>query len=489
MKTYEGTVKLYSQKNMILGHEVSDYEPTAKDITQLGFFDTAAPNYVAFNPQVKPENFTPKPEDFIHPTFRLLSKVVIPRMYNPIDFSEGDVLKDSMHLLVGQTLFPDHEPAVGNAFGVIEEVFWQESFKFNGKTIPAGVNGKLKIDGVANPKIARLILMRPPGIHSSSVTVNFEWKQSHDMSRDEFYSKLGTYNDKGELIRKVVTKIGKYYENSLVPHGADVFAKQLDKNGKPLAHSMLPETIKNGLVGSINYAAFQSAEAFAEEQSFNLNIQSDMNKNLLNLTALAVGLQSMATLASVDISGISLEEISQEDFQKKVMEPIIAGLPKELPSISDSFKKLMTERPELTLESVTALEENQRTEEDAAALASTAEYQALGTVEELTALQAAEATRIADIRTEVINNLKLISGPDGPDETLVGVLEKSSVVELQAFNKTYLETLEAKFPMKCTNCGGTEVSRKSSETTPEKVSNTEEKIRKSKSRKPSEMHK
>src|SRR5210317_758975 len=71
-------------------------------------------------------------------------------------------------------------------------------------------------------------MMDPPSVHSVSVTVTFEWKPSHKFEdENEFYGKLGTYDDKGELVRRVVTKIHAYHEISFVAHGADPYAQKI----------------------------------------------------------------------------------------------------------------------------------------------------------------------------------------------------------------------------------------------------------------------
>ena len=70
-------------------------------------------------------------------------------------------------MLVGQTVNCDHSTDVANAIGSVKQTFWQESFKQDGIVIPAGINGVLKIDAKANPRLARGILMDPPSIHSN----------------------------------------------------------------------------------------------------------------------------------------------------------------------------------------------------------------------------------------------------------------------------------------------------------------------------------
>lgn len=480
-RIYEGTIKLYSHRNMITGNELVDkeYVPQPKDIAKLGLFDSSSPNYVTFTPGVTAESFTPKEEDFINPTYRLLSKSVLPRGGNPIDFTYGDVLKESMHLLVGQTIYPDHEGFVGNGLGVISAVEWQESYTFNGKKIPAGINGTLKIDAVANPRIARQILMRPPAIHSSSVTVNFGWKKSHSLSDEEFNNRLGTIAEDGKLVSKVVTNIRNYYENSLVPHGADVFAKQLDENGKPIAHNLLPETVKNS--GVLNYSSLTES-GFSETESFTSNNKQNMQK--LTTAELKKGFLALAKLVNVDLTNFNFEEATPESFLESVVTPLTEGFTTNV--VPENLVTLMENRPDITLESVIALEENQQNPEQTEELT---KYRELGTPEVLVALIASEQAQLESLRNTTTTNYRLSQDPGTADKTIEAVLSRASREELEAFNKSYQVTLEARFPLECQKCNSTDIARRSSasNSTEPKI-DIQESIRKAKASKASDIH-
>lgn len=82
--------------------------------------------------------------------------------------------------------------------------------------------------------------MDPPSIHSNSVSVRFIWDKSHpNLDEDEFWNKLGTYDEKGNLICRVVKEIVSYYETSLVSHGADPFAQKIDEMGISMIRNLL----------------------------------------------------------------------------------------------------------------------------------------------------------------------------------------------------------------------------------------------------------
>ena len=236
-----GTLRLHSGHSVVVSHipdkvqletlgKIASNEKRAN--ASFGLFDTATPNYQTYYPDVTADDIKPNDDQYIKPVYRLLSAVVVHKNSNPIDFSKPGVLKASMPLLLGQTVYPDHEPSIGNALGVVSEVSWQDGYELEGVQVPAGIIGTLKIDAKSHPAVARNIMMDPPAIHSNSVTVQFNWEPSHpEMETDDFWDKLGSYDQEGQLIRRIVTKVLRYTETSLVPHGADPFAKILDDNG------------------------------------------------------------------------------------------------------------------------------------------------------------------------------------------------------------------------------------------------------------------
>lgn len=160
----------------------------------------------------------PDQGDYIFPVFRSLSKTIIEGHW--IDLTRGNVLKDSMPLMNGITVYPDHDWRVAGWLGSVVGVEWEDE----ADGIPAGINSTWKIDWKANTKIARGLVMQPPALHDSSVTFLFTMEKSHpDMDRWDFWMNLGREVD-GQLVRMIVTEITDYWEDSLVFQGADVFA-------------------------------------------------------------------------------------------------------------------------------------------------------------------------------------------------------------------------------------------------------------------------
>ena len=371
-----------------------------------------------------------------------------PNLDNPTDFGQNGVLKASMKLLLGQTVNCDHETNIGNAIGAVSQVMWQESYKDGSFTIPAGINGILKIDGKANPRIARGILMEPPSIHSNSVTVQFKWDKSHPGMEDgEFYQKLGTYDSKGEMVRRIVTEVVRYMETSLVSHGADSFAQKIGEDGKIIN----PTFAKRTWSSYEEYRDDKSKQYFFTDyktdfnsfqekdntpDSFNDNgTQENHNPNKENMNK---ELQEFLEKLFGD-NMLSLAE-GKEMTQEEVIS-CIQSLVSSKNSLQTTVDNLTTEKSSLT-EQITNLN------------AEVANLKEMATVGK---------NHIASLRENAVTTYKKLMG-DKADETIVTMLnaETTGIVTLISLTKDYQSRLEEKFPMVCASCGSHDVSRASS---------------------------
>ncbi|MGE0367213.1 MAG: hypothetical protein AB7Q00_15915 [Phycisphaerales bacterium] len=177
----------------------------------------------------------PKAEDYITVNFRAISKTVVPGHW--IDWSKANVLKESTPKLKGQTVYPNHDFFdINNWIGAVSDVEWDEKGE-QAEGVP-GINATYKIDALMNPRIARGLLMKPPAIHSTSMTVLFKFEYSHPEiaaeNRWRFFELLGEEVE-GEIVRLVVTEILEYWEASLVFQGADRLAKKQSDEEEDLA--------------------------------------------------------------------------------------------------------------------------------------------------------------------------------------------------------------------------------------------------------------
>jgi len=466
-KIFFDTAILIGGHALILGHKPDKLtleqvhkkiEEDKTDFASFGLFDQSSPNYTTYYPDVTPEDLQPTPDEFIEPVFRILSEVVVHKKHNPIYFPAA-VLKKTMYKLIGQTVSVDHEMAVGNAVGSIKAVEWQNAYTVNGVKVPAGINATLLIDGKANPRLARGIMMDPPSIHSNSVTVNFAWKKSHPKMEDnEFYNRLGTLGDDGKLVQRIVTDIAAYHETSLVSHGADPFAQKV-VDGKIVnpayAGSQYWTTDTANKVKEISNNAFnwdwKDCESFSEEEEMiiiNLSgttipetINNNNDQNIENMDAILRFFETQFKLEK--------DSLTEENYQAKLAEYHTAQVLAltEAKKESDPIKIGKFEG----VEAITA---------------------------EVTRLQAVEATVPVDLKdqldmaahgkvvtdelradTDRLYRLTVKEGKE--DATILALIVGADYKTLKSLHKQYDKQTEGEFNFTCTACGSHDVTRAS----------------------------
>lgn len=418
--------------------------PTPDSIAQFGFWGGDI-DYNTYYPNLDKSELTPKDEEFIEPMFRLLSETIVSKNWNPTDFGQNGVLKASMKMLLGQTVNCDHETNIGNAIGAVSQVMWQESYKDGHFTIPAGINGILKIDGKANPRIARGILMEPPSIHSNSVTVQFKWDKSHpQMGDNEFYQKLGTYDSKGVMVRRMVTEIVRYLETSLVSHGADSFAQKIGSDGKIINPTFAKRTwasyeeYRDDKSKQYFFTDYKSdLSSFQENDtrdSFNDNDAKDNHSNENNMNELEKFLESL-----FGDNMLTLEE--GKEMNQETVVACIQNLVSSRNTLQTSVDNLTTEKTSLT-EQISNLN------------AEVANLKEMATVGK---------NHIASLRESAVETYKKLMG-ENADETIVTMLnaETTGITTLVSLTKDYQARLEEKFPLTCSKCGSKDVNRASS---------------------------
>ena len=419
-----------------------------ESVEKLGLFGSDI-DYNTYYPGLTKEDLTPNSDEFIEPVFRLLSSTIVSKNWNPTDFGQPGVLKASMKLLLGQTVNCDHSTDIGNAIGSVSQVMWQEAYKDGNFVIPAGINGVLKIDGKANPRIARGILMDPPSIHSNSVTVQFKWEKSHPgMDERDFWNKLGTYDEKGNMIRKVVTEVVRYLETSLVSHGADSFAQKIGEDGKIIN----PEFAKRTWTSFAEYQedtkkAYYFTDFKDDFKSFQeSNDTPENNINPLNTNKK----ESTMTLAEFLESLYGDNMLSLAEGQEKTAEVALQMVKDLVHGKNDLQAKV----DNLTTEKNTLAEQVSNKEAEIA---------------NLTAMATVGKNHIASLRETTVANYKKLKG-DAADETIITMLnaETTGLQTLISLNKDYQAQLEEKFPLTCSHCGSHDISRGSSVQEPDK---------------------
>lgn len=459
-KINKDIVMLIAGHAIILGHKpekliasqlAAKLAEHPQDIEQFGLFDNSTPNYTTYYPEVTEKDLHPSEDEFIEPMFRMLSNVTVHAKFNPINFPK-EVLKSSMKLLVGQTINIDHEWAVGNAVGSVKAVEWQDSYKAGNITIPAGINAVLKIDGKSNPRIVRGIMMDPPSIHSNSVTVSFEWVKSHpEMDDESFWSKLGTYDKKGNLIQRVATKILAYHETSLVGHGADPFAQKI-KDGKIVnpkyakARYPLSSHLKNEAEQFIvwDWKQFNGKDIISNDTTILEEFNNEQFNNEKNQKDMEVILRMLET-----IWGLEINSLTEENYEEK-----LKGIKIE----SDQFKSKAEEDPApLKIGDFEGSE------------AIKIEMTRLGEIvkdlpEDLTAqlIMAKTGTEMIQALRDDTDRLYKLTVEEGKeDASILAVHAGADYATLKALHKQYDELTEGEFNFTCKECGSHDITRAS----------------------------
>lgn len=424
------------------------HKPTQESIQQLGLFGGNI-NYHTYYPELKEEDLKPKEEEFIEPVFRLLSATIVSKNWMPTDFGYGNVLKNSIKLMLGQTVNCDHETDIGNAIGAVSKVMWQEAYKDGNILIPAGMNGVLKIDGKANPRIARGILMEPPSIHSNSVTVQFAWEKSHpEMDDSDFWDKIGTYDSKGNMVRRIVTNIVRYTETSLVSHGADSYAQKIGADGKIVNPGFANRTWNS-------YSEYQndSFKVYTFQDSKELSKQDENPNDTLHLV-------------NKDPNIIKPKNISNMNQElKEFLEKLFGENMLQLSEGQEVSTELALQLVKTSIADVTSLKEQITTKDNEITSLRSTISQKDTEIANLTEMATVGKNHIASLREDTVTAYKKLSG-EHVDETIVTMInaETTGLQTLISLKKDYEARLNEKFPLKCAKCGSHDINRASSST-------------------------
>lgn len=435
----------------------------------------------------------PKPEDFIEVPFRLISATIVGGgTWKATDFSNATILKKSVKMLDGKTVYKDHETDTDNWVGIVNGVKWSDAFDSNGVKVPAGIDGILAIDQVTNPKVARGAMMGT--IYSNSVTVEFDWEMSHKFENEwDFLNKIGTIGTDGKMIRRVVTAIYNYHETSLVWLGADPFAKAYTEDNK----------LKNIDVGSVyQYAKAKPDEArptedtenkYKERKTYSVNLGFGtellpLSKNGLSSHSsnssqkisfdmkqfIAAFMKAFGT--QLNLTAAELEKIETPDGFVSHIEELSKKVTFENPNADTTAQLEAFKAVALTVAKEAAPEttdinpaEFMKTHtfvktEELSTLKTTA-----GEVEQLkkdkSNLEAEAAlgkNYLAAKRTQAIKLYKATVGADEADAAVIDLFNKADDKAIDGLLAQYGKTATAKFSGHCKKCQSTEIEFKSS---------------------------
>lgn len=450
-----------SREKFFIGHSLASNKLPAKlpikalskikesnvDLKNFGLFDTATPNFNTYYPDLKPEDLVPNDKDYVNPVFRALSQIIINK-YGPIDFSQDNVLKKSRNKLVGQTIYTNHEASIGNEVGVITEVMWVEAQKQGKINIPAGINARLKIDGKSNPKLARGVMSDPPSVHSVSVTITFRWEKSHpEMSDEDFWQKLGSYDKENSLITRTVVEIMSYEEISLVSHGADPYAQKINEAG-----------------GIVNPAYADNQYQFSAEEFSTMQHHFDWKEQLIG----KVKLSKKGTIpksSKLSNNKKTNSKLNEEPMNKELLKFLRAQFGLADSATEADVTAKLQERLPIALKAetdITGVQTKLTSSEAALAAAKVITPEQILLLEAAPGYKLTADAALAVLRADTLKQYHLsVGGAEKADAAMATLIAGCSYEVGKALLTQYTATAESKFTAKCGACGSTNISRAS----------------------------
>ena len=418
-------------------------------LEQFGFFGSSSDSNKFYPGLNVGDDVTPKDSDFVKVPFRLLSATIVGAgSWKATDFGNEAVLRASMNDLDQKPVYKDHETDIDNWVGIVDGVSWDSS---KGE-IPGGINGVISIDAVVAPKIARGVLQGI--IFSNSVTVEFDWKPSHEFSESyEFENRIGQMHEDGTMIRRIVTDIHNYHESSLVWLGADPFAKLIGSNGElmhvdrtsvQLTKEKEQETFKNNRTYSIGFSMPKEVLGLTKKGSTSkFNNSTEMKKEQLEFLRKLLGLTEGTEITTEHLSKLALKEsLSDEDKAKLASFEKIKSIDATGADAELNFASV--EAVALTKESFDTLLNSIDTEKAAKVALETEKATLTEKVTELTADAAVGADFIKLKRAEV-KRLYGIFVENKTEDSVLSLIESCTLDQLDGMLKQYTKGLATQF--------------------------------------------
>jgi hypothetical protein len=446
-------------------HTYSIKEPAADVIAQMTAAALAKRNLQAgadsepANAGLTFDQVQPKDTDYIYPLFRALDAGLIEDYW--IDFSKAGVLKKSMSLLLGQTIFTNHGKLTGlwgcrtldvnDWRGAVNQVLWDEKGEQAGG-IP-GINNELKIDWTVDPKLARGLLMKPPAIKAVSVSPFFSWDASHVdlLETHTFFQNLGQPIEggeatpavpKGDVVRLIVTEIHDYLEESLVVKGANAGSNSQiasdDEDGEELS-ARLREMLS---------ADFTEAADFSDEQIAAMwqRIRAEIAQGSA-ATGRELGSRVPSPKSKVQSNAGGTPALQSATQEKETMKIKLTAAQKKALGLENQQGDEFDVEPSAFLAAMGALETR----------ATTAEA-SLAAIQPFIDAERAEVVRLATLVEGLTGDDKKVTLPP----VFADAIKTATPAQLADWKTMYTKRVDEKFAPKCAKCGSTEVSRRSS---------------------------
>lgn len=364
---------------------------------------------------------SPRPEDYVMIPMRALSADSV--QGNTINFAHngGQALKNAVGLFDGLIVLKDHNQTVDSWVGKTQDAYWDTSIP----NTPPGVNFMLKIDTKADPKLARGLLSGM--LESGSVTIGFDHEKSHPKMKDfDFYMALGDTVD-GKVVQALVTNITRCYEYSIVWQGADTNAKTINRDGtinRPGLSQTPPEVPMKKL------AALLSLAETATEDEIAVALTSRQATQSAAETAKATAEATVATLTAT---------VASKDVE-------ITAKTSDVATLTSQVATLTAEK-----------------------LASTSE------ITTLKADQAKFAAHLEKRRAEA-ERLYVLSEGDKALEPMKLMMKHADLEAAESFITTFGAQADKLYPMACTKCNSTTLSRRTSKESSSHEDNKDTKV-------------
>lgn len=466
----------------------SDKEDANKFMQSFGFFGGSGDGNKFYPDLNVQQDLMPKEEDFVNVPFRMLSATVVAAgTWRSTDFTDAEVLRRAVKKLANKPVYKEHDTDLDNWVGLVKNPKFSPAFTMNdGMKIPAGIDAIISIDGKTNPKIARAVLVG--GIYSNSVTVEFDWEPSHifegENAEHEFERSIGKIID-GRMVCRKVTEIIDFYESSLVWLGADPYAKKISESGDLInvdesstyEDEVVQTRYKKESKYEANLALSKNLLSLSKNSSFNNTNpkkEEDMKPELVLALKAILGLAADAEITKENIDTLAVKSTDTTDAVAEELATAVSELTGEKVEASLGSKALISKfagHKAVKSEELTALTaakgEVESLKNEKTALAAE-----VGTLKADKATLEAKVTElspkaalgdkfVADKRTEC-ERLYNISVDNKPIESVLNLIKKATVEELDGLIAQYTKGVTQSFTGKCKDCGSTSFEFKSS---------------------------
>lgn len=408
--------------------------------------------------------------------FRQLSKTVVGGgTFNASDFSEGNVLEESISLMNKIPACIDHEHySVFDIAGTVINPTWQSEYFENGRLIPAGINAIFAINPKLDKDIERICTLLDSEVSpkiGASVTLYFDFKASHDgfQNAQSFKENLGKMGADGRMVRRIATKIQRYKESSIVFAGADAFAKKINKQGQ----LELSET-DNGLLSFqvteqdiVEVGKFFLVEKpdydfnYFGNQSPTLNMnnkEKEPDKELELIGSLLVGENlNFKEVFGTEISADLTSEVLGKAFES--FQVVSKNELAKLKEVANLHETLLTSFAEIKATKEAADKEVEKQAISFKELQNTligTQADLKNKEKELGTLQSFSQSYRGIV--EKAYRLSLASKEQSPDDLILDKIQNGTLDEVGVFANLFGNSLSDSFGLKCKECGSQKVN-------------------------------